>query len=394
MSIVSLNEACDRVDYGLTTSAVVGDRGPRFLRITDIDGDFVDWKRVPRCAATPDEEIKYALATGDVVVARTGASTGRSQWVVVSEPSVFASYLVRFRPSANFDSRFVSYVLQTAEWREHVSSVAHGKSAQPNMSASEMARFEFEAPPIGEQRAIAEVLGALDDKIAANTKLATTAVTLADTLFVQQASGRSFAPLTFGDVANVLGGGTPNTKIEEYWGDTHCWATPTDVTGLASPYLEQTSRMITDAGLQACSSVLHPTGSILMTSRATIGAFAIAEVPTAVNQGFIVVNARDPQLQWWLFHEMRSRVSEFLSYANGATFLELSRGRFKQLPVRLISEEKLGRFNDQVSVLHGRARAAATESAQLAQARDVLLPLLMSGKLRVKDAERVVEEAI
>ena len=112
------------------------------------------------------------------------------------------------------------------------------------------------------------------------------------------------------------------------------WATPTDVTGLSAPYLTTTKRKITDAGLASCSSPLYPAGSILMTSRATIGAFAIAQRPMAVNQGFIVVNPKEPDLRWWLFHEMRSRVDEFIASRQRGNVSGAPRGRFKQLTVR------------------------------------------------------------
>lgn len=128
-----------------------------------------------------------------------------------------------------------------------------------------------------------------------------------------------------------------------------------------------------------------------MTSRATIGAFAIAEIETAVNQGFIVVNAKDPRMQWWLFHEMRSRVDEFITYANGATFLELPRGKFKKLPVRVASHEVMQQFSDKAQPIHRLAAQIAVESRILADTRDELLPLLMSEKIRIKDAEKKVE---
>jgi len=128
-----------------------------------------------------------------------------------------------------------------------------------------------------------------------------------------------------------------------------------------------------------------------MTSRATIGAFAIAQQPVAVNQGFIVVNARNPELQWWMFHELRSRVPEFLSHANGATFMELARGRFKQLQVHAPESAQAQRFGAAVRPLHEAAAHMLEESRALARVRDELLPLLMSGKVRVRDAERVVE---
>src|SRR5690606_5506851 len=122
--------------------------------------------------------------------------------------------------------------------------------------------------------------------------------------------------------ATVAGGGTPSTKVEGYWGGEIAWSTPTDVTALTAPYLFETGRTITAKGLENCASQLYPAQSILMTSRATIGAFALPQMPAAVNQGFIVVLPPTEELRWWLFHEMRSRVEEMISLANGSTFLE------------------------------------------------------------------------
>jgi type I restriction enzyme S subunit len=131
-----------------------------------------------------------------------------------------------------------------------------------------------------------------------------------------------------------------------------------------------------------------------MTSRATIGAFAVAQVPIAVNQGFIVVNANDPAHQWWFFHEMRSRVAEFISHANGATFLELSRGKFKKFPIRKPTHEQAQAFSQVAGPLHDVAAQSMEEATSLAATRDELLPLLMSGSVRVKDAARAVEEVV
>src|SRR5699024_10498670 len=178
----------------------------------------------------------------------------------------------------------------------------------------------------------------------------------------------------------------PKTSEEEYWGGDIAWTTPKDVTALRSPYLFNTARSITQFGLDNCASELYPAQSIFMTSRATIGAFSIPQIPAAVNQGFIVVIPITDNLRWWLFHEMRSRVDEMLSLANGSTFLELSRKNFKAMPVRIPEPDVLQRFHSRVNLLHENARNAASESRTLAALRDTLLPQLMSGKLRVKDA--------
>lgn len=291
------------------------------------------------------------------------------------------------------DPRYLYYVLKSKAVREKIVGL-HVGTMIPHFKKGDFNKLKLEIhQDLSEQRAIAAVLGALDDKIAANTKLAGVSDELASALFDDALRHAEWSDLTFDDLAAVNGGGTPSTKVTEYWGGGVNWATPTDITGLQGPYLHQTGRQITELGLSACSSALFSQGAILMTSRATIGAFAIAEEPTAVNQGFIVVQPINPSHKWWLFHEMRSRVDEFISLANGATFLELSRGNFRKLRVRLAVESAIHEFDARAGSLHEVARAALAENRTLAATRDTLLPQLMSGKLRVRDAEKLVEAA-
>lgn len=248
-------------------------------------------------------------------------------------------------------------------------------------------------PPVPIQGAIATVLEALDDKIAVNNRISDAAIQLAQAVFISLSPGIPLGTKTFGSVASVFGGGTPRTAEASYWDGGIAWATPSDVTALHAPYLFRTGRTISEAGLANCASQLYPAGSIFMTSRATIGAFAIPQVSAAVNQGFIVVVPPEPELRWWLFHEMRSRVDEMLRLANGSTFLELSRTNFKQLPVHLPSPDIICRFHERVDPLHRKAAASEAESATLHELRDALLPKLMSGEIRVREAERIVEDA-
>lgn len=327
------------------------------------------------------------------VVLTSEAPLGRVALVESDEPLTLAQRVFGLRGLTGvLDSRFLFYAFQTTQVQSDLQGRATGTTVL-GIRQPALLKVQIPAPSYGEQQAIAEVLGALDDKIAANTKLAATADTLATTGFHQAVHGVAFSDQTFGDIAAVSGGGTPSTKVLEYWDDSIPWATPTDVTPLQGPYLEATNRTISHAGLSACASPLYPAGSILMTSRATIGAFALTQTPMAVNQGFIVVQPMDPTLSLWVFHEMRSRVNEFISLANGATFLELSRGNFKKFKVRLADTEVMKRFGDQAESLHAIARNALLENGKLAGTRDALLPQLMSGKLRVKDADKVLEKA-
>jgi type I restriction enzyme S subunit len=252
------------------------------------------------------------------------------------------------------------------------------------ISGSTLAGIEVQIPPLLEQRAIAATLGALDDKIESNRRAIDVLQRLSAAAFTRwRNEAVTVLTSTFGAYADVYGGATPKTTVPDYWGGGLAWTTPTDVTGLSAPYLSKTSRTITNEGLQSCTAVMHPAGTIFMTSRATIGAFAINQVPAATNQGFIAVRPRREADRYFLFEEMRSRVDEFIDNANGSTFLEISRGRFKELPLEVPEPDVIAILDEQVGPLHRKAAQLALESNRLVALRDALLPELLSGRIRV-----------
>src|SRR5438270_13348556 len=92
---------------------------------------------------------------------------------------------------------------------------------------------------------------------------------------------------SLGDIATVVGGGTPSRDQSRFWTDGRIpWATPTDLTANQSKHINETAEYITETGLASSAASLLPPGTVLYTSRATIGAKAIATVPIATNQGF------------------------------------------------------------------------------------------------------------
>ncbi|MCE2903232.1 MAG: restriction endonuclease subunit S, partial [Gemmatimonadetes bacterium] len=180
----ALADACSSIDYGLTASASDDETGPRFLRITDVVSGHIDWNAVPHVAAGAETAEKYRLHDGDVVLARTGASTGASAYVKDPPPAVFASYLVRLKARPDFDSRFLAYYLKSDDFWTFIRGVLGDKSAQPNASASTMTKAPLRAPrDKSEQRAIAHILGTLDDKIELNRRMSETLEAMARALF-------------------------------------------------------------------------------------------------------------------------------------------------------------------------------------------------------------------
>ena len=179
----TLAEVSVDVSYGYTESAVKEKIGPRFLRITDIQGGVVNWQTVPHCPISPSDHEKYCLQSGDIVIARTGNSTGESYLFRGGEDAVFASYLIRFRPDAKrVDPGFVWYCLRTIHWWNFISGSKSG-SAQAGANAKVLGSFHLSLPPLAEQRRIAHILGTLDDKIELNRRMCETLEAMARALF-------------------------------------------------------------------------------------------------------------------------------------------------------------------------------------------------------------------
>jgi len=374
----------------------LGGNGPIFLRAGLLTHQGLIWEPAERFHAHLAAKVKSKLGLpGDTIVTTKGNSVGRAGYVPRHAPDfVYSPHLSYWRSLRHneLDPMFLRYWVQGEEFLSQLAAMASSTDMAPYLSLRDQARLRVTLPDICSQKSVVAVLGALDEKIAVNDRTGRTSLLLADVLFRAEVANSCYGMATFGSMAQVFGGGTPSTSESKYWDGNIAWTTPSDVTALSSPYLFGTSRTITQAGLDSCASRLYPPGSILMTSRATIGAFAVSEIPAAVNQGFIVVVPPNARLRWWLFHEMRSRVDDMVGIANGSTFLELSRRNFKAMPVRLCADERMQVFADTVGPLHDSAARTAQQSRTLAVLRDTLLPQLMSGEIRVQDAKKVVED--
>ena len=145
-----------------------------------------------------------------------------------------------------------------------------------------------------------------------------------------------------GELGRVVGGGTPASETPSYWGGAVMWATPAEITKLKTRYISNTSRTITEEGLQSSSAKLHPKGTILLTSRATIGYPAINIVPMATNQGFqsLIPNEKlDVEYGYQLLLNNRGGLEKLSA---GSTFLEISSNEIKKykLPLPPLPEQK------------------------------------------------------
>ena len=185
-----------------------------------------------------------------------------------------------------------------------------------------------------------------------------------------------------GDIGKVVGGGTPSRERAEYWGGTIRWLTPGELTGISQKYVSETEDRITELGLATSGARLLPQGSLLVTSRASIGSCTLAGEPTATNQGFknlVPSTEVDPS---FLFHLGRTLGREMTRRASGTTFLEISGKEFERITVRLPPLEEQRRIAEILDTIDETMQATERVIAKQARVRAGIAVDLLSESSR------------
>ena len=286
------------------------------------------------------------------------------------------------------DPLYLYYLIKN--WSFGLGSAASG-SATPIVNKKVLSNFEFVVPPVPEQRAIAEVLGAFDDKIAANTKLAHTADQLAGTIF--DAASLTAPRQTMNAVLNPVLGGTPARSRTEYWSGGNPWASARDVTSAPLGVMLDTEESISDEAVSSTKAKPLGAGSVILTARGTVGAVARLGVPASFNQscyGF-VPGTLSPAI---LYFSIVRATQQAKAIAHGSVFDTITMKTFNHLTIPSFPVANRRPLEGRIAPLLHLVDQNMQENSLLAQTRDALLPHLMSGRLRVRDAEKQVEEMV
>ncbi len=370
----------------------------------------------------------FLLDVDDYVVSSSG-TLGRIATVQESDlPCMLNTSVIRMRPKTRqLDRGYLKYFLLSEYYQAQVLSFATG-SAQLNYGPMHLRQMFIVCPPLPEQRAIANILGTLDDKIDLNRRMNATLEAIARAIFKSwfvdfdpvraKAEGRDpglpahiadlfpdhlvdselgeipegWGYMPVGEAVEAVGGATPSTKNPAFWEDGYIpWATPKDLSGLEAPILVDTGRKITDKGLSTISSGLLPAGTVLLSSRAPVGYLAISTVPTAINQGFIAMKCDGPVSNFFMLNWCHFTMEVIKQRASGTTFAEISKKAFRPIPVLVPPLDTVHAFDSLVEALYESIYANIEESETLSSIRDTLLPKLMSGELRVEDPDTFLE---
>ena len=400
-----------------------------FIRAADMDDGRVLFDSAQRINDHALARIRKGVGQGGDVLFSHKGTVGKLALVPLDAPPFVCSPQTTFWRTLDeerLDRRYLYCFMRSSAFTDQWMARSNETDMAAYVSLTAQRQLNVALPEIDEQRAIAGVLGALDDKIEQNRRTAQALERLARAIFrawfidfepvkAKAACATSFpsmpqpvfdalptrfvdsyiGPVPEGwevqaidDVVTVKGGGTPSTKNPDYWnGGEHCWATPRDMSRLPHPVLLDTERRITDAGVKNISSGLLPVGTVLMSSRAPVGYLAIAGVPTAINQGFIAMICDGPLPPIVVLNWVASSMEAIKARASGTTFPEISKKNFRTLTVVKPTSDVTVAYQQAAEPLFDLLTACVKENVCLTKIRDYILPRLLSGQVRVEVAD-------
>lgn len=327
--------------------------------------------------------------------------------------------------------KYLGYFLRSEAGQAAIQALTVG-STQPKLALFRIEQIEVPCPPLLEQQSIAALLAALDDRIILLRETNTTLEAIAQALFKSwfvdfdpvRAKMEGRAPegmdaatavlfidsfeeselglvprgwrvLPIGDAVDAVGGATPDTKTPAYWEPAiHCWTTPKDLSGIAAPVLLDTERKLSDQGLAKIGSGALPVGTLLLSSRAPIGYLALAQVPLAINQGYIAMPPGGLLPPLYMLFWCRQNMDNIKGRANGSTFMEISKKAFRPIPALVPPQQVVQAFTAVAGALFGRLIENEKQAQTLATLRDTLLSRLISGQLRLPEAQEELEATL
>ena len=294
-------------------------------------------------------------------------------------------------------------------------------SAVPGLNRSDAHARTLLLPEESEQRAIAHILGTLDDKIELNRRMNETLEEMARALFkswfvdfepvrakmegqdtglppdvadlfperlVESELGEIPEGWEVGvldDAIELLNGGTPRTSVASYWNGDIPWYTAKDAPSLSDIFAVDTERTITQAGVENSSTKILPAGTTIITARGTVGSLACLGIPMAMNQTCYGIQGAQGYSDFFTYWTIRKAVDELQSRTHGTIFDTITRQTFKIVDMVLPPVNVSEAFECTVNPIMKRILNNLHESQTLTVQRDTLLPKLVSGELQVRE---------
>ena len=379
--------------------------------------------------ATEREIGSCSLVCGDVVITKDSEKyddIGVPALVREDVPNLVCGYhLAILRPSSEIDGAYLFYALSTDQAQEQFHSCANGVT-RFGLRKADIESIEILLPPLPEQRAIAHILGTLDDKIELNRRMNETLEAMARALFKSwfvdfdpvraRMEGRDtglpkhvadlfpdrlmdselgeipegWSVGVLDDMVELRSGGTPRTSASNYWNGDIPWYTAKDAPSLSDVFVLTTERRVTQAGVKNSATSILPEGTTIITARGTVGRLACLGIPMAMNQTCYGIRGADGYPDFFTYWSIRVVVDELQRRTHGTIFDTITRQTFKVVERTLVPVDLAQAFETMITPIMVRLLRNLNESRTLAVLRDSLLPRLVSGVLSVVRAKKQV----
>jgi len=399
VSMKTLDDVCEFIVDCLHATAPIQEAGYPLIRTPNIGKGRLQLDGVYRVSEeTYKEWTRRAVPEpGDLILARE-APAGNVAVVKDGQQVCLGQRTVHLRPDRNqVDPDFLCYYLLAPQQQGALLAGETGATSK-HVNMKDIRRLSLiDLSQLDIQRRIAAILSAYDDLIEANRRrialLEQAARLIYREWFVHlRFPGHEAVRVVDGvpegwerkridEVAETVGGGTPSTSVTDYWDGDITWVVPSDVTKNDSIVLLDSERKITEKGLRKSSAKLVPANTILMTSRASVGYFALMDREVCTNQGFINVIPNEDDQRMYLLFNLMHRVEEIRSNAKGSTYPEINKSTFRSMDVLVPTEETYRQFDSVLNPMVEQIRNSRKQAVRLAEARDLLLPRLMNGEI-------------
>lgn len=393
-----------------------------------------DDKPVYAPLSSKGSDTRYCLEEGDIVIAMTDMKDRVAILANCAQIPSSGRFLlnqrvgrIRTKDRELVDQKYLYYFMNSPPQVQYLRSMAN-RGVQVNLTTSAIVESLVSLPSVLEQKAIAHILGTLDDKVELNRKTNETLEGIAKALFKSwfvdfdpvraKAEGRpiglpdevsklfpdSFEESELGEIpsgwsykkisewGSTICGKTPPTKDESLYGGNNLFVTIPDLH--EGPFISHASKTLSNAGAESQLKKRLPAGSVMVSCIATPGLVGIAQVECFTNQQInSIIPFEEGNENFLLFSIIESKDLLLSLGGGGSVFFNLSKGRFDDMEILSPSKPCVAAFGERVAPLIAKCFALKEESRTLSTLRDALLPRLVSGDLRVPDAEKMLEEA-
>lgn len=322
------------------------------------------------------------LRENDLLVTKDG-TVGKTAFVVdCPKQATLNSHIFLIRSKdGSVEPAYLYYVLNSYIFADFMKNILTGTTIK-GLTQGNFYKFTFEAPNVSTQKNIVRVLGSVDDVIDQTREVIKKYSRIKSGLMQRLLQCDHKTPLS--KLGIIISGSTPITSDERYWDGKNVWLTPADLSGMTMPFISDSKRHLTDAGVKKATGKLLPAYSVIISNRAPVGYCAVVTVPFTYNQGCKAIKCSTDVDPLYLYYFMSNQKTALERVSSGTTFLELPKKELERflvsIPSDLVEQKDIAA---KILAADDKMQSEIDYLEKLERIKEGLVNDLLSGKVNV-----------